>query len=139
MLFYYKTYLKLTICFKLITDKRCTLHFQNFTQDNRTQGIMEKSQWDLKRIRFQRRRLTRLDDFVHIYQKMHDALLLEYGDKERSRKKVCITLLFSKVNSNQNQNQENYIYVFLKENFQHNVLEYRFSKKNVSLCKYVCV
>jgi len=24
--------------------------FQNFTQDNRTQGIMEKSQWDLKKL-----------------------------------------------------------------------------------------
>uniref|UniRef100_A0AAV2JLN0 Uncharacterized protein n=1 Tax=Knipowitschia caucasica TaxID=637954 RepID=A0AAV2JLN0_KNICA len=32
---------------------------QNFTQDNRTQGIMEKSQWDLKKIRFHRRRVTR--------------------------------------------------------------------------------
>ncbi|XP_058610231.1 uncharacterized protein LOC131526126 [Onychostoma macrolepis] len=60
---------------------------QNFTEDNRTQGIMEKSQWDLKRIRLQRRQFTRLDDFVRVYQKMHDALLLEYGDMERSRKK----------------------------------------------------
>lgn len=41
---------------------------------------MEKSQWDLKRIRFERRRLTRLDDFVQIYQRKHDALLREYGD-----------------------------------------------------------
>ncbi|XP_026041873.1 uncharacterized protein LOC113032941 [Astatotilapia calliptera] len=60
---------------------------QNFTQDNRTQGIMEKSQWDLKKIRIQRRRLTRLDDFVEIYQKMHDALLLEYADMKKSRQK----------------------------------------------------
>lgn len=60
---------------------------QNFTEDNRTQGVMEKSQWDLKRIRLQRRQFTRLDDFVRVYQKMHDALLLEYGDMERSRKK----------------------------------------------------
>ncbi|XP_030581573.1 uncharacterized protein LOC115777745 [Archocentrus centrarchus] len=60
---------------------------QNYTQDNRTQGIMEKSQWDLKKIRFQKRRLTRLDDFVRIYQKMHDALLLEYADTEKTRKK----------------------------------------------------
>ena len=63
-------------------------YFQNFTQDNRTQGIMEKSQWDLKRIRFQRRRLTRLDDFVQTYQKTHDALIIEYQDRERTRKKV---------------------------------------------------
>ncbi|XP_073705879.1 uncharacterized protein [Garra rufa] len=60
---------------------------QNFTEDNRTQGIMEKSQWDLKQIRLQRKRFSRLDDFVRIYQKMHDALLLEYGDMERCRKK----------------------------------------------------
>ncbi|KAF3846402.1 hypothetical protein F7725_003480 [Dissostichus mawsoni] len=40
----------------------------NYTEDNKTQGIMEKSQWDLKKIRFQRRRLTRLDDFVHTYK-----------------------------------------------------------------------
>ncbi|KAK7162420.1 hypothetical protein R3I93_006654 [Phoxinus phoxinus] len=37
---------------------------QNFTQDNRTQGIMEKSQWDLKKISFQRRKLKRLDDHL---------------------------------------------------------------------------
>ena len=49
---------------------------------------MEKSQWDLKRIRFQRRRLTRLDDFVQTYQNMHDALIIEYQDGERTRKKV---------------------------------------------------
>jgi len=72
--------------------------FQNFTQDNRTQGIMEKSQWDLKKIRFQRRRLTRMDDYVQIYQRMHDAQLREYEDTERSRKKVwkyflCLYLL----------------------------------------------
>ncbi|XP_039465452.1 uncharacterized protein LOC120438914 [Oreochromis aureus] len=60
---------------------------QNFTQVNRTQGIMEKSQWDLKKICIQRRRLTRLDDFVEIYQKMHDALLLEYADMKKSRQK----------------------------------------------------
>lgn len=60
---------------------------QNFTQDNQTQGIMEKSQWDLKKIRFQRRRVTRLDDFVQTYQKMHDALVLEHADTERCRKK----------------------------------------------------
>ena len=61
---------------------------QNFTQDNKTQGIMEKSQWDLKSIRFQRRKVTRLDDFVQRYQEMHDALLREYSDTERVSKKV---------------------------------------------------
>ncbi|XP_042073087.1 protein mono-ADP-ribosyltransferase PARP9-like isoform X1 [Haplochromis burtoni] len=60
---------------------------QNYTEDNRTQGIMEKSQWDLKRIRFERRRLTRLDDFVQIYQRKHDALLREYGDVGKKRRK----------------------------------------------------
>ncbi|XP_026012681.1 uncharacterized protein LOC113015007 isoform X3 [Astatotilapia calliptera] len=60
---------------------------QNYTEDNRTQGIMEKSQWDLKRIRFERRRLTRLDDFVQIYQRKHDALLREYGDVGKKRMK----------------------------------------------------
>ncbi len=73
------------------TDYRFTLNFQKFTEVNRTQGVMEKSQWDLKRIRLQRRQFTRLDDFVRVYQKMHDALLLEYGDMERSRKKVWDT------------------------------------------------
>ncbi|KAI4799875.1 hypothetical protein KUCAC02_016414 [Chaenocephalus aceratus] len=60
---------------------------QNYTEDNKTQGIMEKSQWDLKKIRFQRRRLTRLDDFVHTYKVTVSALLREYGDSlERGKK-----------------------------------------------------
>ncbi len=58
------------------------LLIQNFTQDNWTQGIMEKSQWDLKKIRFQRRRLTWLDNLVLIYQRMHDAQLCEYEDRK---------------------------------------------------------
>ncbi|KAF3837943.1 hypothetical protein F7725_009711, partial [Dissostichus mawsoni] len=60
---------------------------QNYTEDNKTQGIMEKSQWDLKKIRFQRRRLTRLDDFVHTYKVTLSALLREYGDSLRRGKK----------------------------------------------------
>ncbi|XP_039657009.1 uncharacterized protein LOC120559388 [Perca fluviatilis] len=56
---------------------------QNITEDNRTQGIMEKSQWDLKHIRFPSGRLTRLDDFVSCYQTSHTALLKEYEDSER--------------------------------------------------------
>ncbi|CAI5682317.1 unnamed protein product [Oreochromis niloticus] len=61
---------------------------QNYTEDNRTQGIMEKSHWDLKRIRFERRRLASLDDFVQIYQRKHDALLREYGHVGKKRTKV---------------------------------------------------
>nr|XP_054601472.1 uncharacterized protein LOC107374475 isoform X3 [Nothobranchius furzeri] len=62
------------------------LNKQNYTEDNCTQGIMEKSQWDLKRIRFDGKRLTRLDDFVLIYQRKHDGLLREYGDVVKKRK-----------------------------------------------------
>ncbi|ESN92776.1 hypothetical protein HELRODRAFT_164889 [Helobdella robusta] len=40
---------------------------QNITKDYRTQGIMEKSQWDLKHIRMTRQ-LNRIDDFVITYQ-----------------------------------------------------------------------
>ncbi|XP_034067934.1 uncharacterized protein LOC117543645 isoform X1 [Gymnodraco acuticeps] len=61
---------------------------QNYTEDNKTQGIMEKSQWDLKKISFQRRRLTRLDDFVHTYKVTLSALLREYGDSLRRGKKT---------------------------------------------------
>ncbi|RXN13015.1 hypothetical protein ROHU_009919 [Labeo rohita] len=64
------------------------LHFLiNFTQDNKTQGIMEKSQWDLKKIRFKGRRLTRLDDFIMTYKAMHTAILREYSDAERITKR----------------------------------------------------
>ncbi|XP_032365949.1 uncharacterized protein LOC116684162 [Etheostoma spectabile] len=59
---------------------------QNYTQDNQTQGIMEKSQWDLKKIRFQRRRLTRLDDFVYTYKITLNALLREYRDSLKTKK-----------------------------------------------------
>jgi len=61
----------------------CFLYIsQNITEDNKTQGIMEKSQWDLKHIRFPSGRLTRLDDFVARYQTTHTALLKEYEDSE---------------------------------------------------------
>ncbi len=50
---------------------------------------MEKSQWDLKHIRFGSGRLTRLDDFVVRYQICHTALLKAYEDSERVfRRKV---------------------------------------------------
>lgn len=48
---------------------------------------MEKSQWDLKHIRFTSGRLTRLDDFVARYQISHTALLKEYEDSESFQKK----------------------------------------------------
>ncbi|XP_034449678.1 uncharacterized protein LOC117766380 [Hippoglossus hippoglossus] len=60
---------------------------QNYTEDNKTQGIMEKSQWDLKKIRFQRRRLTRLDDVVYTYKITLNALLREYSDSMKRKKK----------------------------------------------------
>lgn len=77
---------------------------------------MEKSQWDLKTIRFQRRRLTRMDDFVQIYQRMHDAQLREYEDTERSRKKVwkhflCLYLF-------------QYIVNLMTISYKHKMLEY---------------
>ncbi|KAF3833239.1 hypothetical protein F7725_026904 [Dissostichus mawsoni] len=49
---------------------------------------MEKSQWDLKKIRFQQKRLTRLDDFVHTYKVMHNALLREYQDSLKTKNKT---------------------------------------------------
>ncbi|KAI9517793.1 hypothetical protein NQZ68_000962 [Dissostichus eleginoides] len=58
-----------------------------------TQGIMEKSQWDLKKICFQQKRLTRLDDFVHTYKFMHNALLREYQDSLKTKNKVMKKIL----------------------------------------------
>ena len=49
---------------------------------------MEKSQWDLKHVRFGPNRLTRMDDFVVKYQSTHIALLKEYGDSKRAQRKV---------------------------------------------------
>lgn len=43
---------------------------------------MEKSQWDLKKVRLQGRRLTRLDDFVDQYKNSHIALLREFQDSK---------------------------------------------------------
>ncbi|XP_076579586.1 uncharacterized protein LOC143315907 [Chaetodon auriga] len=56
---------------------------QNISADNKTQGIMEKSQWDLKHIRFHSKRLKRLDDFVSQYQSSHTALLRDSEDSKR--------------------------------------------------------
>ncbi len=82
------------------------IFFFYYTNDNKTQGIMEKSQWDLKRVRFQRRRLTRLDDFVHIYQISHNALLREFSDSTRKKK---VRLIFSF------KNIKYIFYLFIKE------------------------
>ncbi|CAL8258937.1 unnamed protein product [Arctogadus glacialis] len=60
---------------------------KNYTQDNRTQGIMEKSQWDLKKIRLQSRRFKRMDDFVSMYKVSTNALLREYADSLKKRRK----------------------------------------------------
>ncbi|KAJ4923429.1 hypothetical protein JOQ06_021428 [Pogonophryne albipinna] len=79
-------YEKLSKRFKTVAQKST----QNYTKDNMTQGIMEKSQWDLKKIRFQQKRLTRLDDFVHTYKVMHNALLREYQDSLKTKNK-CFT------------------------------------------------
>ncbi|XP_078812652.1 uncharacterized protein LOC110014006 isoform X2 [Oryzias latipes] len=49
---------------------------------------MEKSQWDLKKIRFQRRQLTRLDDFVHNYKITLKGLLREYTDSLKRKRKT---------------------------------------------------
>ena len=49
---------------------------------------MEKSQWDLKQIHFQRKKMTRLDDFVDTYKVTFKALLREYANSQRKKKKV---------------------------------------------------
>ncbi|KAJ4923070.1 hypothetical protein JOQ06_027806, partial [Pogonophryne albipinna] len=77
-------YEKLSKRFKTVAQKST----QNYTKDNMTQGIMEKSQWDLKKIRFQQKRLTRLDDLVHTYKVMHNALLREYQDSLKTKNKT---------------------------------------------------
>ncbi|XP_063075866.1 uncharacterized protein LOC134465901 [Engraulis encrasicolus] len=59
---------------------------QNYTADNHTQGIMEKSQWDLKKVRLEQRRFARFDDFVLMHQASLSALLMEYADAVRSSK-----------------------------------------------------
>ncbi|KAI4811128.1 hypothetical protein KUCAC02_014047 [Chaenocephalus aceratus] len=50
-----------------------------------TQGIMEKSQWDLKKIRFQQKR--------HTYKVMHNALMREYQDSLKTKNKVMKKIL----------------------------------------------
>uniref|UniRef100_A0AAV2J836 Uncharacterized protein n=1 Tax=Knipowitschia caucasica TaxID=637954 RepID=A0AAV2J836_KNICA len=63
--------------------KPTNLQRQNITMANHTQGIMEKSQWDLKHLRFQSRTYSRLDDVVLQYQALHKSLLREYRDTAR--------------------------------------------------------
>jgi hypothetical protein len=53
---------------------------------------MEKSQWDLKKVRLMSRRFSRMDDFVSIYKGSMDALLREYADslkRKRKQKVIC--------------------------------------------------
>ncbi|KAL7370450.1 hypothetical protein ABVT39_000967 [Epinephelus coioides] len=75
-----------TKAYKDYSQRYCALlkiQRQNTTEDTKTQGIMEKSQWDLKHIRFRSRRLTRLDDFVSQYQSSHTALLRDFEDSKK--------------------------------------------------------
>ena len=68
---------------------------QNYTQDNRTQGIMEKSQWDLKKVRLQGRRFKRMDDFVAMHKVSTNALLREYADSLKERRKQKVICYFN--------------------------------------------
>lgn len=70
--------------FTICTNLNMWLLCQNITEDNRTPGDMDKSQWDLRHIRFRSARFTRLDDFVVQYQIVHKALLKEYKDNKRA-------------------------------------------------------
>ncbi|XP_049333302.1 uncharacterized protein LOC125801146 isoform X2 [Astyanax mexicanus] len=81
---------------------------QNITEDNKTQGIMEKSQWDLKHIRFRGCRLTRLDDFVVKYQAAHTALLKEYEDSKRVLKKKTYRVQLEKWKERQQKKRGRY-------------------------------
>ncbi|KAG9276070.1 hypothetical protein AMEX_G8327 [Astyanax mexicanus] len=58
--------------------------YENFTKDNKTQWIMERSQWDLKQIHFQRRCLTRLEDFVTT---LRTRTLHRFADAEKKHSK----------------------------------------------------
>lgn len=44
---------------------------------------MEKSQWDLKNLRFHARQFSTLDDFVAQYQSMHSAQVREFADSAK--------------------------------------------------------
>lgn len=57
---------------------------------------MEKSQWDLKKIHFKGRQLTRIDDFISNYRDTHTALLREFHGSQRitERKVRQSTVLF---------------------------------------------
>ncbi|XP_059917513.1 uncharacterized protein LOC132464884 [Gadus macrocephalus] len=48
---------------------------------------MEKSQWDLKKVRLQSRRFKRMDDFVAMHKVSTNALLREYADSLKKRRK----------------------------------------------------
>ena len=56
---------------------------QNLTRDNRTQGIMEKSQQELKRTRCHGRRFRGLHEFAQVYNEEHIGLIREFKDGVR--------------------------------------------------------
>lgn len=55
---------------------------------------MEKSQWDLKQFRLQKKKFSRLDDFAQKHKGTLTALLREYADSDRRKKKVRATSYF---------------------------------------------
>ena len=55
---------------------------------------MEKSQWDLKKVRLMSRRFSRMDDFVSIYKVSMDALLREYADSLKGKRKQKVICYF---------------------------------------------
>lgn len=62
--------------------------------DKVSQGIMEKSQWDLKMIRFQWRQLTRLDNFVYTYKTtVTMTLRRDYSDSLKGKEKKKVNIL----------------------------------------------
>ena len=60
---------------------------QNLTTNNRTQGIMEKSQQELKRTRLEGRRFRRLDEIAVAISQKNTAILREYGDSIKKRRR----------------------------------------------------
>lgn len=62
--------------------------------DKVSQGIMEKSQRDLKMIRFQWRQLTRLNDFVYTYKTtVTMTLRRDYSDSLKGKEKKKVNIL----------------------------------------------
>jgi len=73
---------------------------QTFAKHNRTQGIMEKSQQELKRTRMENRKFKDLASFAIQYHLHSDALAVEYDDgfretcfrrKVRNARMLCVS------------------------------------------------